>query len=174
MLEQRGLNSQHSIPDFLSVHAASQGSQRYPGSVNRAFRFPSFVCATYRPCGIAVRLAIELRILVPGATPWSGATPRLGSAICAARGCRTQGAAQWARAPCTGGTLGGVPATHAVGCQNPFSKFPHTKSASCWPLGAPRPGAAGPGPKTTSRVYEKGRPKGSPSERQRRLSVTNR
>ena len=80
---------------------------------------------------------------------------------------------QWPIGGRMGAANGGLRVSQAAGCQNPFSKFAHTKSAPCRHLGAPHPAAAGPGPKTTSRVCEKGRLKGSPGERSG-ASVINR
>ena len=162
-------NLQLSLSTFFCVHLAHHASHRSAPGVNRILRFSSSYCAIQ----ISARLLRRFLIEFPKSVP-RGATPRLGYPPISRpqlRRVQATGAGDRAGAPrraCrarTGAGTGGLPASQAVGCQNPFSKFPHTKSGSSRPLGAPHPGAAGPDPKTTSRVYEKGRPKGSPGER---------
>lgn len=147
--------------DFFPVHLAHNTLQRSALTCNRILRFFSSFCAIQRSARSLRRFLIEF----PKSGCGGGGLPS-DKAPPIAR-CRPLARAGWRAAcgACTGAGIGRLPASHAVGCQNPFSKFPHTKSGSCRPLGAPHPGAAGPEPKTTSRVYEKGRPKGSPGER---------
>ena len=151
------------------MHLADQASHCSALTVNRILRFFSFFCAITCPARTLRRFLIEFPKSRCGGLPSGLATLWFGPLVQAAEGhwCGAGGrrAPQWACTGCTGAEIGGSPASQAVGCQNPFSKFSHTKSGPCRPLGAPHPGAAGFEPKTTPRVYEKGRPKGSPGER---------